>query len=293
MPTCIDEAEDIQHLYMLTLTSAQEMLDFTDKQRSKSVKIGFIPTMGALHDGHITLIEASKKENDLTVCSIFVNPTQFNEAADFNKYPRQIAADLDKLKHADCDVVFTPELIDIYPEPDTNIYDLGFIGETIEAAHRPGHFNGVASVVKRLLELVKPHNAYFGLKDYQQYLVIKKLAEQYHLNVTIVGCPIKREESGLAMSSRNQLLSQAGEETAINLYRSLNLVRNVAHQYPADELEKIGLAYLQSKEGITPEYFVVVNKNTLKPSENNSASELIALVAARVDGVRLIDNMFL
>lgn len=278
---------------MLTLTSAQEMLDFTDNQRSKSVKIGFIPTMGALHAGHISLIAASKKENDLTVCSIFVNPTQFNEASDFNKYPRQVEADLEKLKQAGCDAVFVPEVKDIYPETDTTIYELGHIAEKIEGAHRPGHFNGVASVVKRLLELVKPHNAYFGLKDYQQYLVIKKLAEQYHLDVNIVGCQIMREESGLAMSSRNQLLTEKGEETAINLYRSLKLVKNAAHLYPADELEKIGLAYLESKQGVIPEYFVVVDKNTLESPANGQESNLIALVAARVEEVRLIDNMYL
>ena len=278
---------------MLTITSASEMLDFADKQRSKSVKIGFIPTMGALHAGHISLIEASKKENDLTVCSIFVNPTQFNEASDFNKYPRQIEADLDKLKQVGCDVVFVPEVKDIYPKPDHTIYELGKIAEKIEGAHRPGHFNGVASVVKRLLELVKPHNAYFGLKDYQQYLVIKKLTEKYQLDVNIIGCPIKREESGLAMSSRNQLLTEKGAATATNLYGSLKLVKNVAHEYPSGELEKIGWAYLKSKEGVIPEYFVVVDKNTLEPSESNQADQLIALVAAHVDGVRLIDNMFL
>ena len=278
---------------MLIITSAQEMVDFADKQRSKSLKIGFIPTMGALHAGHISLIVASKKENDLTVCSIFVNPTQFNEASDFNKYPRQVEADLEKLKQAGCDAVFVPEVKDIYPEPDKTIYELGHVAEKIEGAHRPGHFNGVASVVKRLLELVKPHNAYFGLKDYQQYLVIKKLTEQYGLNVNIVGCPIKRQESGLAMSSRNQLLTDKGEDTAINLYRSLELVKKAVHQYSSEELEKIGWTYLESKEGVTPEYFVVVDKNTLESPQENQEDELIALVAAHVDGVRLIDNMFL
>lgn len=278
---------------MMTLTSARDMLDFTDKQRSKSTKIGFIPTMGALHAGHMSLIEASKKENDLTICSIFVNPTQFNEASDFNKYPRQVAADLEKLKQAQCDAVFLPEVKDIYPKPDTTVYELGPIAGKIEGAHRPGHFNGVASVVKRLLELVKPHNAYFGLKDYQQYLVIKKLVEKYKLDVNIVGCAIKREESGLAMSSRNQLLTESGERIAINVHRSLKLVKNAAHQYPAKELEKIGWAYLESKEGVSPEYFVVVDKNTLEPPVNNQVGELIALVAARVENVRLIDNLFL
>lgn len=278
---------------MLIITSSQEMVDFAAKQRSKSLKIGFIPTMGALHAGHISLIEASKQESDLTVCSIFVNPTQFNQASDFNTYPRQLDADFEKLKQAGCDAVFVPEVKDIYPKPDETIYELGSIAEIIEGAHRPRHFNGVASVVKRLLELVEPHNAYFGLKDYQQYLVIKKLTEEYQLDVNIIGCPIKREESGLAMSSRNQLLTERGAETATNLYKSLKLVKNAANQYPFEELEKIGWAYLESKEGVSPEYFVVVDRNTLEPPENNQGSGLIALVAAHVDGVRLIDNMFL
>src|SRR5690554_580127 len=278
---------------MQIITSSTEMLDFADKQRSKSIQIGFIPTMGALHAGHISLIEASKSQNNLSVCSIFVNPTQFNEASDFNKYPRQVETDIKKLKEAGCDVVFVPEVKDIYPKPDNTLYKLGSIAEKIEGAHRPGHFNGVASVVKRLLELVKPHNAYFGLKDYQQYLVIKKLVEQYRLNVNIIGCPIKREESGLAMSSRNQLLTVKGEEIASNLYKSLCLVKKAVLEYPAHELEKIGFAYLESKEGIKPEYFVVVDKNTLEPPEDNQNRDLIALVAGHVDGVRLIDNMFL
>lgn len=278
---------------MQVLKTALEIQDYTAKQRLNSSIIGFIPTMGALHAGHISLIHASKRENDLTVCSVFVNPTQFNEPADFQKYPRQVESDLKKLEDAGCDLAFVPSVKDIYPVPDTTNYDLGIVASVIEGAHRPGHFNGVASVVKRLLELVHPHNAYFGLKDYQQYLIIQKLATAYNLDVNIVGCPILREESGLAMSSRNQLLSERGKEIAGNLNKSLALVKNASNQYPTAELEKIGMAYLESKEGIEPEYFVVVDKNTLNPASNQNSNELIALLAARVEGVRLIDNMLL
>lgn len=278
---------------MQVLKTTEEIQDYTSKLRLNSSIIGFIPTMGALHAGHISLIRASKRENDLTICSVFVNPTQFNETADFQKYPRQVEADLKKLEDAGCDLAFVPSVKDIYPVPDTTNYDLGLVATVIEGAHRPGHFNGVASVVKRLLELVHPHNAYFGLKDYQQYLVIQKLANEYNLDVNIIGCPILREESGLAMSSRNQLLSERGKEIAGNLHKSLTLVKNAADQYPPAELEKIGMAYLESKEGIEPEYFVVVNKDTLNPASNCNSNQLIALLAARVEGVRLIDNMFL
>ena len=278
---------------MQVFKTAIGIQEYASKQRLNSLIIGFIPTMGALHDGHISLIRASKGENDLTICSVFVNPTQFNEPADFQKYPRQIDSDLKKLEEAGCDVVFLPSVNDIYPQPDTTKYDLGKVASVIEGAHRPGHFNGVASVVKRFLELVHPHHAYFGLKDYQQYLVIQKLIEGYQLDVNIVGCPILREASGLAMSSRNQLLSERGKEIAANLHKSLVLVKNTSLQYPAAELEKIGMAYLESKEGIEPEYFVVVDKHTLLPPINDDSTELIALLAARVEGVRLIDNMYL
>ncbi len=278
---------------MQVLKTASEIQEYTSKQRLNSLIIGFIPTMGALHAGHVSLINASKRENDLTICSVFVNPTQFNEPVDFQKYPRQVETDLKKLEDAGCDLAFVPSVKDIYPVPDTTNYDLGLVASLIEGAHRPGHFNGVASVVKRLLELVRPHNAYFGLKDYQQYLIIKKLTEVYKLDVNIVGCPILREESGLAMSSRNQLLSEKGKETAGNLHKSLALVKNVAKQYPVVELERIGMAYLESKEGIEPEYFVVVDKNNLNPAQNQDSNDLVALLAARVEGVRLIDNMFL
>lgn len=278
---------------MQTLNTAQEMEEFTSNLRLKTLKIGFIPTMGALHSGHISLIHASKRENDVTICSVFVNPTQFNEPADFQKYPRQVEADLKKLEEAGCDVAFTPNVNQIYPVPDTTIYELGDVANKIEGKQRPGHFNGVASVVKRFLELVQPHNAYFGLKDYQQYLVIRNLAERYNLDVNIVGCPIVREESGLAKSSRNQLLSDDGKRIASDIIKSLELVKNIASKHDASELERIGLTYLKTKVGIDPEYFVVVDAQSLDVPTNGESNGLIALVAARVDGVRLIDNMLL
>ncbi len=276
---------------MQILTTAKEIKDYTSKRRLKTLKIGFIPTMGALHSGHISLIEASKRENDVTICSVFVNPTQFNEPADFQNYPRQIESDLKMLESAGCDAAFTPHVNQVYPVPDTTIYDLGEVALKLEGKQRPGHFNGVASVVKRFLDLVQPHNAYFGLKDYQQFLVIKNLAEQYNLNVNIVGCPIVREDSGLAKSSRNQLLSADSKRVASDIYKSLELVKKSASEHGVKELAKIGLTYLESKEGIDPEYFVVVDALSLDAPTAGEDNGLIALVAAWVDGVRLIDNM--
>ena len=278
---------------MQILNTAKEIKDYTSKLRLKTLKIGFIPTMGALHSGHISLIHASMRENDVTICSVFVNPTQFNEPADFQKYPRQVESDLRMLEAAGCDAAFTPHVNQIYPVPDTNIYDLGEVALKLEGKQRPGHFNGVASVVKRFLELVQPHNAYFGLKDYQQFLVIKKLTEKYSLDVNIVGCPIVREDSGLAKSSRNQLLSANGKEIATDIYKSLELVKNAALKHDVKELAQIGLTYLESKEGIDPEYFVVVDALSLDTPVDGEENGLIALVAAWVDGVRLIDNMLL
>lgn len=256
------------------------------------MKIGFIPTMGALHEGHMSLIEASKRENDVTISSVFVNPTQFNDPKDFDKYPRQVSSDLDKLAKAGCDVAFLPSVDEIYPRRDTTIYELGEISTLIEGAHRPGHFNGVASVVKRLFETTLPHNAYFGLKDYQQYLIIKTLVNKYGLDVNVVGCPIVREKSGLAMSSRNQLLSPEGKETASHLSAALNLIKKDQSGHDSIYLEKLGEDFLSQQKGIDTEYLLVVDAETLrKPLSPHRLR--IALIAARVEGVRLIDNIFL
>lgn len=248
--------------------------------------------MGALHRGHMSLIEASKKENDYTISSIFVNPTQFNDPKDYDKYPRQIESDLDILASVGCDVAFVPTQDEIYPRPDTTIYDLGEISTLLEGAHRPGHFNGVASVVKRLFEITLPHRAYFGLKDYQQYRIIKTLVQKYGLDVDIVGCPIIREESGLAMSSRNQLLSLEGKEIASSLSSALLRIKENRSLSDYIELEKIGIDSIREQDGISLEYLKVVDAETLR-NEPSSDRPRIALLAAHVEGVRLIDNMFL
>lgn len=277
---------------MQAFKSPFQIREYSSKCRLNTLKIGFIPTMGALHEGHISLIKASKEENDITISSVFVNPTQFNDPKDFDKYPRQVNSDLDKLAKAGCDVAFVPSVTEIYPEPDTTIYELGEISTIIEGAHRPGHFNGVASVVKRLFEIVLPDTAYFGLKDYQQYLIIKNLVKNYGFEINVAGCPIVRENSGLAMSSRNQLLSPSGKETASHLFEALNLIQKNQNGSDSESLEKLGSTFLNNYKDIELEYLLVVDRETLKKPISASRPR-IALIAARVEGVRLIDNMFL
>ncbi len=277
---------------MQTFKTAKEILEHTQKLRQKGKTIGFVPTMGALHDGHLSLVKKAREANDFAVCSIFVNPTQFNESADFENYPRTLESDLNKLKSADCDIAFIPSTAEIFPERDKSQYYIGEVASVLEGAHRPGHFNGVASVVKRLLELVKPHRAYFGLKDYQQYVVIKSLVEAYNIDVEIEGCEIVRETSGLAMSSRNGRLSSEGMDNASVLYKALLIAQqSMKDGKSVADAENDARTYLKAAP-VELEYFEIRNRGNLsKPSINRNG--LIALVAARVEGVRLIDNLFM
>ncbi len=251
--------------------------------------------MGALHAGHISLLKKAKSENDLAICSIFVNPSQFNDPKDFTNYPRRIDADSEMLEKENCDVLFIPDKNEVYPSPDSTQYELGEITKVLEGKFREGHFNGVASVVKRLLELVQPDRAYFGRKDYQQLLVVKTLVRNYNLNVDVIGCDIIREPSGLAMSSRNQLLSNRGKETASHLSASLFLAQENYGNKPIADIIAGCKSYLREINGIELEYFEIAQSEDLKPlypdSQNNT--QAIALLAARVENIRLIDNMLL
>ena len=207
---------------MLVFYTVEEIKNYLLEHSSKSV--GFVATMGAVHQAHISLVEISKKENDLTVCSIFVNPKQFNKLEDLEKYPRNNIVDLKKLEAAHCDLVFIPSVEEIYPEKVEKEFYFGTLSEVMEAEHRPGHFNGVAIVIERFFEILNPQLAYFGEKDYQQLAVIKALAKQINSPVKIVGCPIHRELNGLAMSSRNERLSSTEKEQASVISRTLKYV---------------------------------------------------------------------
>lgn len=258
--------------------------------------IGFVPTMGALHEGHLSLIRASKAKTDLTVCSIFVNPTQFNDKKDFEKYPIQIDRDLEMLLEANCDIVFVPSVEEIYPNGtlEKTTVELGFTGKTLDGEHRPGHFEGVLQVVKRLLDIVQPDVLLLGQKDYQQCMVLSKLVEHYHLPVQIIICETLRENDGLAMSSRNTRLNPEERIAAVKLSQALFFVKNNIQQHPIPQLIQEQKDFLATDRLIQVEYLTVVNGKTLEPAETYQAeTPLTALIAAKVGQVRLIDNVII
>ena len=255
-------------------------------------KIGFVPTMGALHLGHLKLIEKSKKENLFTVVSIFVNPKQFNNKEDFNKYPITINEDIELLKSINCDLLYIPTYEEIYPNGLTNIeIPLHDLDKVFEGEKRPGHFAGVAAVVHRLFSLVEPHKAFFGLKDFQQCLVIKNLRDQYFKKIKLKFCPTIREKSGLAMSSRNKRLSKEGLKVASNIYKAMKEVKSNFNKIDINIAVSEGLKLLKQYP-IEIDYFSVANKHTLKPNKQWMPSRNnILLVAVIIEDVRLIDNM--
>jgi len=258
--------------------------------------IGFVPTMGALHQGHLSLINASKKKTDVTVCSIFVNPTQFNDKKDFDKYPIQIDKDLEMLLEAKCDVVFVPNVEEIYPNGtlEKTDVDLGFIGKTLDAEHRPGHFEGVLQVVKRLLDIVQPDLLFLGQKDYQQCMVLNRLIEHYHLPVQLEICDTLRETDGLAMSSRNARLNAAERATAVKLSQAIFYIRDNIQQKSIPTLIEEQKEILAKDDLINVEYLIVVNGKTLEPiNEYQEKIPLTILIAAKVGQVRLIDNVII
>jgi pantoate--beta-alanine ligase len=258
--------------------------------------VGFVPTMGALHEGHLSLIKASKTKSDITVCSIFVNPTQFNDKKDFEKYPIQIDKDLEMLLDANCDVVFVPNVEEIYPNGtlERTTVDLGFIGKTLDGEHRPGHFEGVLQVVKRLLDIVQPDLLFLGQKDYQQCMVLTKLVEHYQLPVKVEICDTLREKDGLAMSSRNARLNAGERIAAVKISQSLFYIKEHIKDQSIHELIEEQLKFLAEDEIIQVEYLTVVNGKTLEPVDiYQENTPLTALIAAKVGQVRLIDNMIL
>lgn len=260
--------------------------------KGKTGSLGFVPTMGALHDGHISLVKRSLEENEITVVSIFVNPTQFNEEQDFKSYPRNLEKDLEILGRYPVDLVFAPSSGEIYPEPYTRKFDFGGLDSIMEGKHRPGHFNGVAQVVIRLLGIIEPDNTYFGEKDFQQLAIIRKLAEEMDLPVRITGCPIIRESDGLAMSSRNKLLSPEERKSAARISRSLFKAREKAGKLPVEELKEQTIQYVDQDPSLKVEYFEIVDVRNLKPVQNwTEKSRKIGCIAVKIGSIRLIDNM--
>jgi pantoate--beta-alanine ligase len=279
---------------MILFKKAAELNEYLRIQYKKGLKIGFVPTMGALHNGHISLINASKAQNNLTVCSIFVNPTQFNNPDDFKKYPKTIEADIYSLEKEGCDIVFLPSTDEIYPPNNSTIhYELGFLETVLEGKYRPGHFQGVCQVVHRLLDIVIPNQLFLGQKDYQQCMVIKKLIELTNTPTELIICTTQREESGLAMSSRNMRLSNDEKNNAINIYNTLRLIQKEIQPGDLHQLKQKATEYLTSK-GFTVDYVEIAHTTTLQLTDNwNGSTPLIVLTAAFLNDVRLIDNIIL
>lgn len=278
---------------MIIFKNASQVSSFLADKKSHQ-QIGFVPTMGALHAGHLSLINFCKSQNDLTVCSIFVNPSQFNNPEDYKKYPVTIEQDVELLAKAGCDVLFLPMIDQVYP-PDyqKKIYDLGKLETILEGYYRPGHFQGVCQVVDRLLEIIQPHRIYFGQKDYQQCMVVTKLvkllAKENEINIIIE--PTVREADGLAMSSRNIRLNKEARATAITISKTLNYIRDHLKTESIPQLKRNSKEALE-KEGFVVDYVEIANASTLDPAETKSG-RLVALVAASINNVRLIDNMIL
>ena len=276
---------------MRIFRTVQSYKEFLAKERQNNKRIGFVPTMGYLHAGHLSLVRQSKQECDITVCSIFVNPLQFNDKEDLEKYPRDEERDLGMLEQVDCDVAFVPTYEEMYPEPVTKTYSFPGLDDILEGAYRPGHFNGVAIVVSRLFSIIEPDIAYFGKKDYQQYLIVKELARREYPSLEIKPMPIVREPDGLAMSSRNVRLSSSARKEAPLLYQTLLYAKSLVGTMPISEIVQLCREKIQANTAFRLEYFVIVNAENLQPVNDNQNLPLIALVAAWLDNVRLIDNM--
>ncbi len=256
--------------------------------------VGLVPTMGALHAGHISLVSRAVSENSATVVSVFVNPTQFNDANDLKRYPRNLEADMELLRPTGCNIVFAPEVEEIYPKPDTRKFDFGALEKIMEGKHRPGHFNGVGQVVSKLFDIVNPHKAYFGLKDFQQLAVIKKLVKMMESPVEIVPSPIIREKNGLAMSSRNELLPKEARENAGLIFKTLTEAKNLTGRKSVEELKKWVIATINKNHWLNVEYFEVVDDENLRPVKSwEEKSNKVGCIAVHAGHIRLIDNIVL
>ena len=277
---------------MKVVSTISELRDELDACRALGKSIGFVPTMGALHRGHVSLVERSVAENDITVVSIFVNPTQFNDKNDLKNYPRTLEADCALLEGVGATYAFAPEVSEMYPEPDTRVFSFSPLDTVMEGACRPGHFNGVAQIVSKLFYAVEPHKAYFGEKDFQQLAIIRKMVRQLNLNLEIVGCPIVREDDGLAMSSRNMLLTAEERVRAVNISRILKESLEYAKEHTLQETKKFVEEQIAAIDGFVLEYFQIVDGNTLQQIESWEDSDYrVGCIALFCGKIRLIDNI--
>ncbi|MCD7977855.1 MAG: pantoate--beta-alanine ligase [Tannerellaceae bacterium] len=277
---------------MKIIHSIKELKQSLQVERESGKKIGFVPTMGALHAGHLSLMRQSVKDNDVSVASIFVNPTQFNDKNDLATYPRTLEKDCELLEAVGCDYVFAPDESEMYPEPDTRIFELGRVAEVMEGAHRPGHFNGVAQIVSKLFEVVEPDKAYFGEKDFQQIAVIREMTRQLNLPVEIVPCPILREADGLAMSSRNVRLTNEQRQKAPLIARTLKESTTFVPGKSVEEVKEYVIRTINQDPVMRVEYYEIVDGKTLESiREWSETEEPVGCITVFCGEVRLIDNI--
>ena len=280
---------------MKVINKTSDLQAIIKQFKNNGKSIGLVPTMGALHKGHLSLVKNSISNNDITVVSIFVNPTQFNNPNDLASYPRTVDKDLELLQTVGCDVVFAPEADDIYSKSETDSrfeFDFEGLDKVMEGKFRPGHFNGVVQIVSKLFDLVRPDRAYFGEKDFQQLAIIRLMTRRYNLPIEIVPCPIVREDSGLALSSRNSLLKDNEKQVASHIYAVLNESRQFVPQTEVEELKQCVIAAIEQKPELKVEYFDIVDGHTLKSIGKWDESDyVVGCITVFCGNVRLIDNI--
>ena len=280
---------------MKVFKTKTELKTYFNRYSSKNFTIGFVPTMGALHNGHLSLIKESIKNNQITVASIFVNPTQFDKKEDLENYPRTLESDLSMLQGVSCDIAFIPSIEEIYADTvGANHFEFDGLEIQMEGKFRKGHFNGVGTIVKKLFEIVTPTNAYFGEKDFQQLQIIRKMVQKNQLPVSVIGCPIFREENGLAMSSRNQLLSEKEKEEGAIIYEILHEVKQLINKESIEKINSWVAAQFDKNPLFELEYFVIADEETLIPASTISSNKNYrAFIAVHAGKVRLIDTIAL
>ncbi|ASU32672.1 pantoate--beta-alanine ligase [Mucilaginibacter xinganensis] len=275
---------------MKTFTTRKSLQEYLQQIKALNQTIGFVPTMGALHRGHLSLIELAQQQNNVTLCSIFVNPSQFNDPNDLEKYPRTIEADTQLLEQVNCDILFSPGVNEMYDGNEQWHLNIGETEHLLEGEFRPGHYQGVTQVVNKFFNIITPDTAYFGQKDYQQFLIISKMVTILHMPVKLVMCPIMREADGLAMSSRNIHLTAADRQHGLVLSKTLNWLGNNFDKKNIPALKKEAAQMINAEPGVELDYFEIADADTLHQA-NEASAGIVALVAAKVGHTRLIDNI--
>ena len=277
---------------MIVVETVDKLRAFLAAARAEGKSIGLVPTMGALHEGHASLVKRSVEENDVTVVSVFVNPTQFNDKGDLERYPRTLDADCALLSSLGANYVFAPSVEEVYPEPDTRVFDFAPLDKVMEGVYRPGHFNGVAQIVSKLFMYVEPDRAYFGEKDFQQLAIIREMVRQLGFKLQVVGCPIVREKDGLALSSRNTLLTPEQRITALAISKTLFASLDYAKLHTLMETKQMVEQAIAGTEGLELEYYEVVDGNTLQPVASwDDTDYIVGCITVYCGKVRLIDNI--